>query len=151
MFAGTIRQLEPVDSEAVERILDLYWSGEFRNNLSQHLVTNDLDWIVAEENDEIVGVAASRKAPERIQEFTKTDNVVEFYISAVKYKGKGIGTALRNARIDKARNKGFKEAVFFSGGTHQDSWDFHDNSEFKRVGDAVAPDGEKGKIWLMDL
>ncbi|MDB5265630.1 MAG: hypothetical protein JWM39_343 [Parcubacteria group bacterium] len=146
-----IRELRQEDISAVEEIFDLYWSGEFRAHLSERLHSSDLQWTVAEENTEIVGVAASREAPTRMRKYAKTDRVVEFYIAAAKYKGRGIGTALRNARIEQARKDDFKEVVFFSGDTHQDSWNFHDASEFRRVGEEIAPDGETGMIWLMDL
>lgn len=153
MFNGTIRKLEFRDIEEVEKIFDLYWSDDFRGHLSECLKTDtrDLKWFTAEENGEIVGVAASREAPERMRQYAKADKVVELYVIAVKYKGKGIGTALRNSRIGAAKKEGYEEAVLFSGDTHQDSWNFHDQSEFKRVGGAVAPNGEKGQIWLMDL
>ena len=155
MFNGTIRELEQKDIPAVEQILDLYWVGEFRNHLSERLHAPPHDqnfkWYVAEEGGEVVGVAASRKAPERMRQHAKTDSVIEFYVAAAKYRGKGIGTALRHARIQDARREGYTEAVFFSGDTHQDSWPFHDNSDFRRVGEVTSPDGETGQIWLMEL
>jgi L-amino acid N-acyltransferase YncA len=151
MFSGTIRTLEQEDIDSVEKIFDMYWSGEFRQHLSRRLPSADLNWIVAEEGNEVVGVAGWREAPERMRQYAKSDRVVEFYVAAARYKGKGIGTALRNARITEARKAGYKEAVFFSGNTHQDSWGFHDNSDFRRMGGAVAPDGEEGQIWLMSL
>jgi L-amino acid N-acyltransferase YncA len=155
MFSGIIRELNENDLPAVEQILDLYWSGEFRKHLSERLhippVEQNFIWYIAEENGEVVGVAASREAPERMKKYTKTDKVVEFYVAAAKYKGRGIGTALRNMRIEDARKEGYAEAVFFSGDAHQDSWAFHDNSEFRRVGEMISPNGEKGRIWIMDL
>ncbi len=155
MFSGTIRKLEQKDIPAVEEIFDLYWSGDFRNHLSERLnlppIEQNFKWYVAEENGEVVGVAASREAPERMRQYAKTDKVIEFYIAAAKYKGKGIGTVLRSVRIEDARKEGYLEAVFFSGDTHQDSWAFHDASDFRRMGKAVSPDGETGQIWLMDL
>lgn len=153
MFNGTIRTLESRDTEHVEKIFDLYWSDDFRRHLSERIKTetSDFKWIVAEENGDVVGVAASRTAPERMRQYAKTKKVVELYVIAAKYKGKGIGTVLRNLLIEEAIRNGYTEAVFFSGDTHQDSWAFHDHSDFKRVGSAVAPDGEQGQIWLMDL
>lgn len=153
MFNGIIRPLEERDIDSVEEIFDLYWSGEFRKHLSDRIrdLDTELKWLVAEENKEIVGVAASRKASELMRQYAHANNVIEFYISAARYKGQGIGTALRNARLADARNLGYAEAVLFSAETHQDSWLFHDQSDFKRVGPAIAPDGEKGVIWLMDL
>lgn len=151
MFAGIIRPLEERDYEEVENIFDPYWTDDFRLHLSQRIASHDFKWIVAEENGEIVGVAASRKAPEHMMQYAKTDKVIEFYVAAAKYKGKGIATALRNLRIEEARAEGYKEAVFFSGEQHQDSWSFHDASNFRRAGEMTAPNGEKGYVWLMEL
>lgn len=151
MFNGTIRRLESQDIGEVEKIFDLYWSGDFRRHLSERLNTADLKWIVAEENDKVVGVASSREAPERMKQHAKADKVVELYVLAAKYRGGGIGTALRNKVIEEAKREGFNEAVLFSGETHQDSWNFHDQSDFHRAGETIAPDGEKGQIWLMEL
>lgn len=151
MFNGTIRKLEEKDVPQVEAIFDLYWSGGFRTHLTERLHDQDINWVVAEEKGELVGVAALREAPERMRTFAKTDRVAEFYVAAAKHKGRGIGSALRNVRIEQAREQGYTEAVFFSGNTHSDSWKFHDDSEFKRVGNATAPSGENGKIWLMAL
>lgn len=146
-----IRELKDTDIPAVESIFDKYWSGYFRSHLSEKLKMMDMSWIVAEQDCEIVGVAASRKAPEQMRTYAQTDKVIEFYVAAVKYQGIGIGTALRDERIEQARKAGYKEIVFFSGETHQDSWTFHDESDFKRAGEFVAPDGERGFIWLMKL
>jgi hypothetical protein len=38
------------------------------------------------------------------------------------------------------------EAVLYSSEIHRDSWLFHDNSKFKRVGPTIAPNGEPGII-----
>lgn len=153
MFNGTIRTLEPRDLEPVEEILDLYWNDEFRSHLSDKLREKDsiLTWLVAEEDGEVVGFASYRKAPERMKEYAKTDNVVEFYVGAVKNRGQGVGTALLKRGLEEVRAQGYTEAVFFSGDTHQDSWAFHDASGFKRVGESIAPSGENGHIWLMEL
>lgn len=153
MFNGVIRPLEAEDMESVEKIFDLYWSDDFRTHLSDRLRSSDkgFTWFVAEEDGEVVGVAAMRPAPDRMKEYAKAEEVAEFYVAAVKYKGRGVGTSLREALIQEAKKDGYEEAVFFSGDTHQDAWAFHDNSAFKRVGHAVAPDGESGQIWLMGM
>ena len=161
IFNGIIRELKQEDTSAVESIFDLYWSGKFREQLSQRLedfVSHSMESIeqrfrffVAEENGEVVGVAALRKAPERMRIYSTTTNPAEFYVLAAKYKGKGVGTALREKRIEEARKSGYTEVVFYSGDTHKDSWNFHDDSDFKRVGTSVAPDGEPGQIWRMVL
>jgi len=104
-------------------------------------------FFVAEENGEVVGIAGLRSAPEHMKVFAKTNNPAEFYVLASKYKGRGIGEALRLKRMEEAKNMGFTEIVLYSPNSHSDSWGFHDRLGFERVGDAVAPDGEPGKIW----
>ncbi len=156
-----IRELKKEDIQAIEEIFDLYWSGEFRKHLSEKVndfvaqspvaLEQGFKFFVAEENGELVGVAAFRKAPERMREYTTTDNPAEFYVLTVKYKGKGVGTALRAKRLEEVKKLGYTEVVFFSGDTHKDSWGFHDNSDFSKVGASVAPDGESGQIWRMLL
>lgn len=146
-----IRGLEEKDIPAAENIFDKYWSGYFRSHLTHKLKLMDMNWIVAKQAGEVVGVAASREAPEQMCAYSETGSVIEFYVAAVKYQGQGIGTALRDEIVKQARKAGYKEVVFFSGETHQDSWAFHDNSDFKRAGEFTAPDGEKGIIWLMKL
>lgn len=157
----TIRDLQEKDISEVEAIFDLYWSGFFRNNLSSKLrkyIEKDSDlesqkfkFVVVEDDGEVVGVAAFRKVQTNMVEYTTTSNPVEFYVSAVKYKGKGIGTFLRKERIEEAKKLGYTEAVFFSAEDHKDSWNFHDSADFKRIADSVAPDGERGKVWGMML
>lgn len=159
MFDGIIRELKREDSQEVENIFDLYWSDSFRGCLSKKLrdfvdqspdsVRQRLRVVVAEENGEVVGVAALRRAPEYMRMYSTTDNPAEFYVVAVKEQGRGIGKALRTNRVEEARRLGYTEIVLFSGETHQDSWSFHDNSDFKRVGHATAPNGELGQIWRM--
>jgi L-amino acid N-acyltransferase YncA len=152
-----IRELKPEDIEPVEGIFNLYWTGDFRENLSKRLrqfvasdpeiAERDFHWYVAEGNDEVVGVAALRKLPEHMREYAKTVNPAELYISAVRRKGKGIGEALRIKRIEEAKRLGYTELLLYSGETHQDSWGFHDRFGFERAGTSIAPNGEVGQIW----
>lgn len=156
-----IRPMLKTDLLAVLDIISQHWSDDFNVHISnrfkdftEHPETyNDQDFIflIAEENNEIVGIAGMRKAPDAMKIYSITPNPAEFYILAVKYKNKGIGTALRNFRIQEAKKLGYTEIVLFSSETHQDSWKFHDDSNFKRVGTAIAPNGEKGIIWQMIL
>lgn len=156
-----IRPLQKEDVFEVESIFNLYWSGDFLLNLSKRLhsfVSSEPEvreqqfrFFVATEDGKIVGVAAMRTAPEHMRTYVKTANPAEFYVLAVRERGKGIGTALRSERIAVAKQSGYTEAVFFSGETHKDSWGFHDRSDFKRVGMATAPDGESGYIWRMEF
>src|SRR5258706_2849706 len=92
MFNGKIRYFQNKDKEAVEKIFDLYWQDDFRKHLSDKLdkyIHNDpglleqnFKFFVAEENKEIVGVAAVRKAPDHIAKYALTQNSTEFYVLA---------------------------------------------------------------------
>lgn len=156
MFKGIIRELKREDAKNVGGIFDLYWSGDFRQNLSKRLnefvnqtpdsIRQGFKYFVAEENGEVVGVAAFRKLPDHMKQYAQTEKPAEFYVSAVKQKDEGIGTALRVARIEEAKKIGYTEVLFFSGETHKDSWDFHDEG-FERAGIAIAPNGEAGYVW----
>jgi len=86
-----------------------------------------------------------------MRQFTETDNPAEFYVAAVKNKGKGVGTLLMNEKIQTLKQKGYTEIIFFSGETHKDSWGFHDASSFERVGKMSAPNGEVGNVWRLIL
>jgi len=161
MFKGTIRELKKEDVEKVQEIFELYWTDEgflekLKNRLKQFVENSpevskqEFKYFVAEESGEIVGIAAMRKPPEKMMKYTTTDNPVEFYVLASKYKGRGIGTALRTTRIEEARKAGYTEIIFFSPDSHKESWSFHDNSDFKRVG-LTEVDSEPGCVWRITL
>lgn len=152
-----LRDFQKQDQEAVERIFDLYWrGGPFREHLTNKIekyFSNDLEltkqkfkFFVAEENGEIVGIAGMRTAPENMRQYSTTPNVAEFYVLAVKYKGKNIGDSLVNKRIEEAKKEGYTEVVIFSGESHKDAWGFHDKY-YSRAGQGIAPNGELGFIW----
>jgi ribosomal protein S18 acetylase RimI-like enzyme len=86
-----------------------------------------------------------------LQEFTHSKNPAELYIIAVKNRGRGIGTLLITEVLKEVAELGYSEIVLYSGETHKESWEFYDNYGFKRVRGALAPDGEKGFVWTMDL
>ena len=150
-----IRDFEQKDRKAVEEIFAMYWTDpEFLEKLGEKLErciqgtdTQGFRFFVAEENGEIVGVAGMRRAPDHMKVYATTQNPVEFYVLAAKYKNKGIGQALRLKRMEEAKRLGFTEIVFYSPDSHKESWSFHDKLGFERVGSAVAPDGEPGMIW----
>lgn len=146
---------------AVEGILGLYWDGPLKEKFFKRIkdvvdktpesIEQSYRCFVAEENGEVVGVGVLRRASEFMKKFTSTDNPAEFYVLAVKYKKRGIGEALREARIVEARKLGFTEIVLYGAESHKDIWAFHDASDFKRLTEANAPDGEPGMIWRLVL
>ncbi|MFA7193808.1 MAG: GNAT family N-acetyltransferase [Candidatus Paceibacterota bacterium] len=157
-----IRKFRNEDKYQVEEIFCMYWNDEgFRKRLLDKLdifiENNDeskqkqYGFYVAEENGEIVGVAGFRKAPEHMLKYSKTEKPVEFYILGSKYKNRGIGESLRIKRIEEAKRLGFTEIILYSPDSHKDSWSFHDRLGFERVGPDVAPDGEPGMIWRLEL
>ena len=156
-----IRALQEQDKAQVEEIFYLHWQDDFRAMLQKKLedyisqtdeiIKQDFQFFVYEENRNILGVCAYRNAPTHMMQFTTTAHPAELYVNAVKEKGKGVGSQLRDFRINAARSKGYTELIFFSGDTHQDAWEFHDNSGFHRAGAATAPNGEEGYVWRMLL
>lgn len=157
-----IRNLQKSDLEAIENIFSLYWpEEEFREKLTSRLkssidndsysIEQELKYLVAEDNGEVVGAIGFRKTPKHMIEFVKTEKPAELYIMAVKNRGSGIGRALIQKALEKIKSLGCTETVHYSGETHQDSWGFYDHLGFERVGPALAPNGEPGQIWRMSL
>lgn len=153
-----IRNFRKNDLEAVQKIFALYWNDPvFLKELSQKLevyinqskeyLNEKLRFFVAEEKDEVVGVAGFRNAPSYLKAYAKTDNPTELYILAVKYKNKGIGKELKLKRMKEAKNLGFTEAILYSPNSHKESWIFHDKFGFERGPAIIDPDGEPGQIW----
>lgn len=153
-----IRDFRQEDRVGVEGILVLYWNDkDFRGKVLDRLdsyIKHDEEWsskqyrfYVADEKGEIVGIAGFRKAPDHMIQYATTENPAEFYILGSKYKGRGIGEALRLKRLKEAKELGFTEVILYSPDSHKDSWGFHDRLGFERVGSAFAPDGEPGMIW----
>ncbi|MDP3989339.1 MAG: GNAT family N-acetyltransferase [bacterium] len=156
------RILSHEDHEAVKEILTRYWTDpEFLNELSDNFlnyvhhtkesIDQNYQFYVAEQCDEVVGVAGFRSAPEYLLIYAQTDNPIEFYILASKYTGRGIGEALRLKRIEEARRLGFSEVLLYSPKTHNESWGFHDRLGFERLGEVIDPDGEPGMAWRKRL
>jgi hypothetical protein len=77
------RGLKHTDKRDVEEIFDLYWSDGFRENLQTKLdgyLANDpvlqgqhFTLVVAENEGEVVGVAAYRIAPEHMRAYCTTE------------------------------------------------------------------------------
>lgn len=161
MFKGTIRELRKEDVDQVQRIFEMYWTDDgflekLKNRLkqfldsSQEIAEQGFMYFVAEENGEIVGIASMRKPPEKMKIYATTDNPVEFYVLASKYRGRGIGTALRNTRIEAAKRLGYTEVLFYSPESHKESWKFHDSSGGERIY-PVSIDDEPGCVWGIKL
>lgn len=161
MFTGTIRELRKEDIDQVQGIFRQYWTDDeflekLNNRLKQfvedvsEIVEQGFKYYVAEESGEVVGIAAMRKPPEKVKKYATTSNPVEFYVLASKYEGRGIGTALRNRRIEEAKKLGYTEVVFYSPDSHRESWAFHDSSGAERLG-PTSVDDEPGMVWRMGL
>ena len=155
-----IVNLDKGNLDEVLGICDLYWNDEFSTHLKKRLndyidaneesTKQNFKFFVAVANEEVVGVAGMRNVPEKMKGFCTTDNAVELYIMAVKYKNKGVGTTLLEKRIQIAKESGYREAILFGGITHQESWGFYD-TKFKRVGDTLGTGNEEGTIWRVEL
>lgn len=161
MFNGTIRELRKEDVDQVQGIFEMYWTDDgflekLKNRLKQFLenspemIEQGFKYFVAEENGEVVGISAMRKPPEKMRKYATTSNPVEFYVLASKYENKGIGTALRNRRIEEAKKLGYAEILFYSPESHKESWKFHDSSGGERIC-PVSIDDEPGCIWRVLL
>jgi L-amino acid N-acyltransferase YncA len=148
-----IRKLQPKDKLQVEKIFSLYWNDpEFLEELSDEIdkylnKQNESYFIVAENENNIVGVAGYKNTPDYLKKFAKTENPVELYVIASKNKREGIGIQLKSEIIKQARDKGFSEMILFSPHTHKESWSFHDTLDFKRVAEVTPPDDETGMVW----
>ena len=150
-----IRDFNERDRKAVEEIFAMYWTDpEFLEELScelQACIERNPDepcrFFVAEENGEILGIVGYKKLADYLNEWAVTDNPVELYVIASKYKRKGIGEKLKLKLVDELRETGFKEILLYSPNSHSDSWGFHDILGFERVGETIPPEDEVGQVW----
>jgi len=144
----TVRKFEEIDRDDVENIFSKYWNDPiFLKELSNELEKHPSNFFIAEDNNEIVGVAGHRDIPAYLKEFAKTSKPVELYVIASKYKRKGIGKILKSKIVEIARENGFSEILLFSPGTHDNSWEFHDTLNFQRMGEVTPPDDDEGYVW----
>lgn len=154
-----IREFNQADLREVKAIFALYWTDpEFLKELSNELEffikngpNEDSSFLVAEEGTKVIGIVGLRKLPEYLRPYAKTNNPVEFYIIATKYKRKGIGEKLKLKLIEEAQKFGFSEILLYSPGSHDESWDFHDKLGFERVGEITPPEDDAGHLWRKNL
>jgi len=149
-----IRDYKKEDKSQVQDIFKKYWTDpEFLYELSGELDNfTDLKkhfsgFIVAEENNKIVGIAGYKETPNYLKDFAKTDSTVELYVIAVKDKRKGVGKILKSNIIVKAKENNFSEILLFSPESHKESWSFHDTHDFERLGEVIPPEDEVGQVW----
>jgi len=143
-----IREFTEKNRNDVEYIFSKYWNDPiFLKELSDALTNNPSKFFVAEDNNEIIGVAAYKDIPDYLKEFAKTKNPTELYVIASKYKRKGIGSLLKSKIIEIVKKEGFSEILLFSPGTHNNSWEFHDTFNFQRLGKVTPPDDDEGYVW----
>lgn len=150
-----VRELQENDQNKVEEIFALYWTdpeflGELSNELQLYIKKTpkkDSDFFVAGENSEILGVVGFKKLPNYLRQYVLTNNPVELYIIAVKYKRRGIGEILKSKLIEEVVGRGFTEILLFSPNSHNESWSFYDKLNFDRAGEVTPPDDEIGQVW----
>ena len=144
----TIKKFTEKDRVEVENIFSKYWNDPiFLKELSDELDKNPDNFYVSKDNDEVVGVVGYRDIPDYLREFSRTENPIEFYVIASKYKRRGIGKKLKLKIIEVVKEKGFTEILLFSPGTHDESWKFHDTLDFYRMGEVVPPGDDEGYVW----
>ena len=108
-----IKRYDKSDEKEVKDIFTLYWRDiEFLDELSNALYSNSCKFYTAEENDEIVGVVGVRKADNFLKDYVSTDNPVELYVIASKYKGKGAGRFLCNYIIEECSKMNYTEMIW---------------------------------------
>jgi L-amino acid N-acyltransferase YncA len=163
MLKPLIREMGKSDIDTVTELFAIHWADDrdFQMRLIDRAMgfvnqTNEVmdqkfSYFVADNAGDVVGVAGMRKIPDHMCDVTVTDNPCELYILAVKEKGRGVGKALVSKILHTAEAAGYTEMVLYSGETHQDSWGFYDQIGFDRVGESIAPNGEKGMVWRMFL
>jgi N-acetylglutamate synthase-like GNAT family acetyltransferase len=141
------------NKKEVQDIFKIYWKDqEFLEELSQALDSEYCKFYIASENDEVIGVVGTRNINNFLKEYTATDNPIELYIIAVKYKSKGIGNVLCSHILQESKKINIKEVVCYSPETHSDSWRFYEKLGFVQCGIANDPDdGYPGMIWKRNL
>lgn len=145
-----IRNYNEHDKSAVQVIFAKYWTDkEFLNELTKNIEGNQISFYVAEKNDDIVGVAGFRQAPEYLCTHATTENPAELYIIASKLQQEGIGNALVQKVIREARNQSYTEIECYSPETHESSWKFYEKLGFTQYGIINDPDdGYPGMLWV---
>ena len=155
------RALEEKDIPNIEKIYDLYWSGDFRQKLSLRLkeyrektekaMNEDVHYFVVEEDEIVLGAISFRKCPAPMMQYAKTSNPMEIYILAVSVQGKGTGRMLLEMASVEAKSIGYTEAVLYNSDSHQESRGFYTRMGFEDFGPAMAPDGEPGRVFRISL
>jgi RimJ/RimL family protein N-acetyltransferase len=138
------------DSVAVQNIFAKYWTDkEFLDEIAENIGKDNTYFYVAEENDEIVGVAGFREAPKYLHDYAKTKNPAELYIIASKLQNKGFGSLLAQKVIEEAKKLHFTEIECYSPETHNSSWKFYEKLGFTKYGIINDPDdGYPGMLWI---
>ena len=128
----------------------MYWTDkEFLNELTKNIDGHEMYFYVAEKDDEVVGIAGFRKAPEYLNVHAETKNPAELYIVASKLQNEGIGSELVQKVIEEVRKLSFTEIRCYSPETHNSSWKFYDKLGFRRGGIIKDPDdGYPGMLWV---
>lgn len=140
------RKYTKEDKSSVNEIFRLYWTdSEFLEELNTEL--EKVDFWVAEENGEIIGVLGTRPAPKYLGD----SESLELYIIASKTKEKGLGSALLKY-VEKQVPEKYKHLVLYSPETHESSWGFYERNGFESGGIIKDPeDGYPGILWKKSI
>lgn len=161
-FEGVIRHPEKKDLSDIQSIYSLYYSTledikHFVNRVRQSInreseaLDLDLQYLIAEIDDKVVGFIGFRKPPQKMISFTKTSNPVELYTLFVNDKQNGTGRVLLEKMIEVAGQSGYTEIVVYSSDRWKDGWPFYDKMGFERVGILTHAGGSSGQVWRKDL
>ncbi|PIP73098.1 MAG: hypothetical protein COW88_03020 [Candidatus Lloydbacteria bacterium CG22_combo_CG10-13_8_21_14_all_47_15] len=147
------RKYNKKDEIEVKNIFSKYWTdNEFLDELAEELDSDNCRFYVAEDDNEIVGVAGLREAPTHLRNHADTKKPAELYIIASKYKNKGTGNLLGQKIIEGSKKLKFTEIVCYSPETHDSSWRFYEKLGFTKHGIINDPDdGYPGMLWKKTL
>ncbi len=133
-----------------------YFCELIKNSIENKVnaVRYDEKYIVAEDNEIIVGILGFKKPIAKIRSFSKLDTPVslEALFILPEYKNKGIGKLLIVEMEKIVKVHGYNEILVRSANRFQDSWGFYDKLNFERAGNIKSDSGENiAQVWRKDI
>ena len=145
----TIEKYKNAQHVDVHNIFNQYFNDpEFLSELDESLKDSEAIFYVLTEYRDVISVVGVRKVTNYLLEHAKTENPLELYIIASKYKGAGAGSKLCDFIIKEAKFLGYTEIICYSPETHETSWKFYEHIGFVSGGIVNDPDdGYPGMLW----